>query len=76
MELLQRLRNEYLAVANNAHQHHAKVWDYCPHCEEKTPWMARVLNGYFRCLQCGKNPLHHPAAHEADDASPDADAVA
>jgi len=57
MKLFRHLRQKYLHLSANASTHHQKHFDYCPHCEEKTPWMTRVLQGYYRCLQCGNDPL-------------------
>ena len=65
MKLLQRLRDNYLSVSANYSRRAMKVYDYCPHCGEKTPWMVRVVTGFFRCLQCGHNPLDHDAAPHA-----------
>jgi ribosomal protein L37AE/L43A len=57
MKLFRHLRQKYLRLSASASSHHQKHFDYCPHCEEKTPWMTRVLQGYYRCLQCGNDPL-------------------
>ena len=70
MKLLRHLRQKYMAISSNASAHYQKHYDYCPHCEEKTPWMARVLSGYYRCLQCGNNPLTRPADEEPAAARP------
>jgi len=57
MKLFRHLRRKYLAISVGSSTHFQKHFDHCPHCEEKTPWMARVMSGYYRCLQCGNDPL-------------------
>lgn len=75
MKLFRHLRQKYLAVSASSSTHYQKHFDYCPHCEEKTPWMARVMSGYYRCLQCGNDPLvtgrkQDPGVPPSVDASP------
>jgi ribosomal protein L37AE/L43A len=45
--------------------HYATTRDTCPHCETDTLWVARPLNGFYRCQRCGNDPLdvteHVPA---------------
>lgn len=57
MNAIQRLRDKYLTLSATHTRRAMKVYDHCPHCEEKTPWMVRVVTGFFQCLQCGQNPL-------------------
>jgi len=64
MKLFRHLRHKYLSLSANASTHHQKHFDFCPHCEEKTPWMARVMSGYYRCLQCGNDPLVETREHD------------
>jgi hypothetical protein len=55
MEFLRRLRDAWLRLAPTSH-----VLEYagdCPHCDERTTWTVRMLNGYVRCQLCGRNPL-------------------
>jgi ribosomal protein L37AE/L43A len=66
MKLFRHLRQKYLAIASNASTHYQKHYDYCPHCDEKTPWMTRALSGYYRCLQCGSDPLVAGEPQEPD----------
>ncbi len=40
--------------------HHSNTRGECPHCETTTPWIVRPLNGVYRCLDCGNNPLNAP----------------
>ncbi|PEN13208.1 hypothetical protein CRI94_11240 [Longibacter salinarum] len=75
MKLFRHLRQKYLAVSAGSSKHYQKHYDHCPHCEEKTPWMARVLSGYYRCLQCGNDPLvaereQEPGVSPRSDAPP------
>lgn len=37
--------------------HYSNTRGLCPHCTANTTWAVRPLNGYYRCLQCGNNPL-------------------
>lgn len=67
MKLFRHLRHKYMRLSANASTHHQKHFDYCPHCEEKTPWMARVMTGYYRCLQCGNNPLAETPEQASDE---------
>jgi ribosomal protein L37AE/L43A len=55
MNFLQHLRDAWLRHA--AISHVLEHRDTCPHCEERTTWTVRMLNGYARCQQCGRNPL-------------------
>jgi len=57
MDAIKRLRDKYLTLSAAHTRRAMKVYDHCPHCEEKTPWMVRVVTGFFQCLQCGQNPL-------------------
>lgn len=57
MDAIKRLRDKYLTLSATHTRRAMKVYDHCPHCEEKTPWMVRVVTGFFQCLQCGQNPL-------------------
>lgn len=75
MKLFSFLRHQYLTVSTHTFHRETKVFDYCPHCDEKTPWLARVLTGYFRCLQCGGNPLEPADAPSSAATSSDRDAV-
>lgn len=55
MNILQRLRDAWLRLPPTSH-----VLEYagdCPHCQERTTWTVRILNGYARCKQCDRNPL-------------------
>lgn len=67
MKLIQRLRDSYLSVSANYSRRAMKVYDYCPYCDDRTPWMVRVVTGFFRCLECGHNPLDHPSSPHAQD---------
>jgi len=60
MKFLQHLRNAWLRHA--AISHVLEHRNTCPHCEERTTWTVRMLNGYARCQQCGRNPLKRPNA--------------
>ena len=55
MKFLQHLRDAWLHHATIAHVLEHR--DTCPHCDERTTWTVRMLNGYARCRQCGHNPL-------------------
>jgi ribosomal protein L37AE/L43A len=61
MTVIDRLRDTYLTLSANHTRRAVKMYRYCPHCAEKTPWMVRVVTGFFRCLQCGNNPLEADA---------------
>lgn len=65
MSLLQRLHDTYLSVSANSFGRVTKVVDYCPHCEDETPWVVRVLTGYIRCTECGRDPMRRESAHGA-----------
>ncbi|MFP4227929.1 MAG: hypothetical protein ACLFTE_03780 [Salinivenus sp.] len=69
MKLLQRLHDTYLSVSASTFSRVTKVVDHCPHCDEETPWVVRVLTGYYRCTQCGRDPMRPASSH--GDASPD-----
>ena len=58
MKFLRHLRDAWLrySAASHVTEH---VGD-CPHCEERTTWTVRMLNGYARCQQCEQNPLERP----------------
>jgi len=47
-----------------AQSHHTRAQGECPHCKTNTVWAVRALNGFFRCMRCGKNPLD--ASRSAD----------
>jgi transposase-like protein len=34
---------------------------HCPHCERDTAWAVHAMRGYYRCRQCGNNPLDEGA---------------
>jgi len=78
MKFLHRLRDTYMRTSEHTFPRMTKVYDHCPHCNRKTPWMARALSGFARCLQCGKDPLTHDAdsaghadsVEHVDDADP------
>lgn len=71
MKLLERLHDTYLSVSASSFSRVTKVVDHCPHCDEETPWVARVLTGYIRCTQCGRNPMRpDPARAERRPATP------
>lgn len=53
-------------TASMAASHSTKVQGYCPHCGTETTWVARVINGFHRCLRCGRNPFDAP--RRSDDA--------
>ncbi len=55
--LLQRLRSTYLSLSAPAFGRVTMHVDECPHCHERTTWAVRILTGYARCRQCGRNPL-------------------
>ncbi len=38
---------------------------YCPHCEGKTGWQARVLDEMYMCVQCHRDPTLSPTHYEA-----------
>lgn len=44
-------------TASLAHSHHSATTGKCPHCGERTRWAVRPLNNFYRCLQCGADPL-------------------
>ena len=69
MSLLQRLHDTYLSISASTFSRVTKVVDHCPHCDEETPWVVRVLTGYYRCTQCGRDPMRPASSH--DDASHD-----
>ena len=55
MEFLRHLRDKWLRLPSTS-----PVLEYagdCPHCQERTTWSVRMLNGYARCQQCDRNPL-------------------
>lgn len=64
MNAIKRLRDKYLTLSATHTRRAMKVYDHCPHCEEKTPWMVRVVTGFFQCLECGRNPLDTAASAE------------
>jgi len=68
MNAIKRLRDKYLTLSATHTRRAMKVYDHCPHCREKTPWMVRVVTGFFQCLECGQNPLDTPAAAEEESA--------
>lgn len=68
MKLLQRLHDTYRSVSASTFSRVTKVVDHCPHCDEDTPWVVRVLTGYYRCTQCGRNPMQPDRPH--DDRAP------
>ena len=68
MKILQRLHDTYLSVSASTFSRVTKVVDHCPHCDEETPWVVRVLTGYYRCTQCGHNPMRPDPTH--DDRAP------
>lgn len=39
--------------------------DHCPHCDARTPWRVNVLQRFYRCMQCGRDPMGR-----AEDRSP------
>ena len=56
MTLAQRFVRAYKALSS-ALPHPATVWSRCPHCDTRTPWVARAWSGYYRCMACRRNPL-------------------
>ena len=68
MKFLRHLRDTWLRLSANAHiiEHSAD----CPHCEERTMWTVRMLNGYVRCRQCGRNPLSRDEPAPAEQPTP------
>ncbi len=40
-----------------AHGHHSRTRGDCPHCARTTRWIVRPLSGFYRCLDCGHDPL-------------------
>jgi len=68
MKFLRHLRDAWLRLSAAAH-----VTDYaatCPHCDERTKWAVRMLNGYVRCRQCGRSPLKSGAPTPAEQPEP------
>lgn len=55
MEFLRHLRDAWLRLS--AASHVTEHVGACPHCDERTTWTVRMLNGYVRCRQCGHSPL-------------------
>jgi uncharacterized protein (DUF983 family) len=49
-------------TAAMAQDHYSKTRGRCPHCAQNTAWAVRLLSGYHRCLQCGRDPLSETAA--------------
>jgi len=60
--MLQQLGSAYRELSVDAFGPVTKVAEYCPHCEEQTPWAVRILHGYIRCQQCGRNPMEEERA--------------
>jgi predicted RNA-binding Zn-ribbon protein involved in translation (DUF1610 family) len=73
MSWLRRLTEGYKQVSAALAQetHRTTVRADCPHCGEETTWSVRVLNNYFRCQQCGRDPYAGPV-EAADDHSAEA----
>ena len=68
MNVLQRFREAWLRVTPTSH-----VLEYagdCPHCQERTTWAVRILEGYARCQSCGHNPLHRSDAVPTEQQDP------
>lgn len=72
MTMLQRLSSAYRDFSVEAFGPVSEVSEYCPHCEQQTLWAVRILNGYIRCQQCGRNPVEEgqPAASDEPTATP------
>ncbi len=52
--------------------HHMRVWSNCRHCGTKTRQGARPIDGYYHCLQCGRNPNEEPDANDSSAPAPTA----
>lgn len=72
MTVPQRLITRYKRIGQDlasamAQSHHTRAEGMCPHCETKTVWAVRALNGFFRCMRCGKNPLGTSRSTDRDE---------
>jgi len=47
--------------------HHLVIRKRCPYCGTDTRWVARAVEGYYRCLECGRDPLEHSRDHESTE---------
>jgi ribosomal protein S27E len=72
---LRRVRDTYLSVSATTSGRVTTHVDRCPHCHERTTWAARVVTGYARCLQCGRNPLASPTPGAEGQAQTEAPAA-
>jgi ribosomal protein L37AE/L43A len=71
MEFLRRLHDAWLRLTPTSHV--LEYADDCPHCDERTTWTIRILNGYIRCQQCRRNPLRNgdfAPAEQSDQTRP------
>jgi len=41
--------------------HFATIRGKCVRCGEETRWAVHMMSGFYRCHQCGQNPLVSPA---------------
>jgi len=68
MKFLRHLRDVWLRLSATAHiTEHAA---HCPHCDERTTWTVRMLNGYVRCQQCERSPLRSGDPAPAEQPNP------
>lgn len=62
-----RLRRLSQDLAFSVGQSHSvRVWAGCRHCGTKTRQVARPVNGYYHCLQCGEDPNASSVPESAD----------
>ena len=69
MTWFSKFRDRYLNTSLQATAHYMKTWAYCAHCATHTPWMTRSASGYYKCLECGNNPMEAKKDVETDAAT-------